>query len=95
MPWTYIFKSHISPIGFVVVWFAILRLYGASVGFGNPNLNFNYFVIILTLDLPFNKTSSIIFFPIYSWIIAIWLLIMIVVIAIYGTTYDVVFLITI
>jgi hypothetical protein len=44
----YIFKSLINPMGFVVVWFAILRLHGVSLGFGSPNLNLNCYVIILT-----------------------------------------------
>jgi hypothetical protein len=32
----YIFRSIIKPIGFVVVWFAILRLYGVGLGLGSP-----------------------------------------------------------
>jgi hypothetical protein len=57
----------------VVVWFAILRLYGAGLGFGSPNLNLNYFVIILTPKPPSGNTSSIVFFPIYTWITTTWL----------------------
>jgi hypothetical protein len=66
MPWTYIFKSWISPISFKVVWSTILKLYGAGLGFDNSNLNFNYFVMILTLDPPSNKTSFTMFFLIYT-----------------------------
>jgi hypothetical protein len=91
MPWTYIFKSQINPISFVVVWFAIFKLYGAGLSFGNPNLNFNYFVMILILDPPFNKTSFTIFFSIYIWITTIWLSIVIVVVATFGTTNDIIF----
>jgi hypothetical protein len=45
---------HISnqPHCFVVIWFAILKLYGESLGFKSPNLNLNCFVIILTLETP-------------------------------------------
>ncbi len=57
----------------MVVWHAILRLYGANLGFGSPNFNLNYSVIILILEPPSNNTSFIVFFPICTWIIAIWL----------------------
>jgi hypothetical protein len=70
---TYIFKSLIKPIGFVVVWSAILKLYGVGLDFRSPNLNFNYFVMILTPKLPSNNTSSIVFFLICTWITTMWL----------------------
>jgi hypothetical protein len=73
MSWTCTFRSLINPIGFVVVWYAILILYGASLGFGSPNLNLNYYVIILTPKPPFSNTSSIVFFPICTWITTICL----------------------
>jgi len=73
MPWTHIFKSLINSTSFVVVWFAIPKLYGASLGFRSPNLNLNHSVIILTPKPPSSNTSFIVFFPIYTWIIAIWL----------------------
>jgi len=85
MSWTYIFRFLIKPIGFVVVWFAILRLYGVGLNFGSPNFNLNYFVMILILEPPSNNTNSIVFFPIYTWIIAIWLFIVIVIVL----TYDI------
>ncbi len=81
----YIFRSLINPIGFVVVWFAIPRLYGAGLGFGSPNLNLNCFVIILIPKPPSNNTSSIVFFPIYTWIITIWLFIPTTTIPTFGT----------
>jgi hypothetical protein len=85
MPWTYILRSLINPISFVIVWYAILRLYGASYSFGSPNFNFNYFVIILTLKPPSSNTSSIVFFPIYTWIIPIWLFIATIIVLTSGT----------
>jgi hypothetical protein len=84
MPWTYIFRSLINPTGFVVVWFAILRLYGACLGFGSPNLNLNYFVTILTPKLPSKNTSFIVLFPIYTYINAIWLSIAITIVPTFG-----------
>ncbi len=62
-----------KPIGFVVVWFAILKLYGVGLGFGSPNLNFKCFMIILTLEPPSSNTSSILFFLICIWTTTIWL----------------------
>jgi hypothetical protein len=41
------------------------------LGFGSPNLNLNYYVIILTLKPPSNNKSCIVFFSIYTWITAI------------------------
>jgi hypothetical protein len=84
MPWTYIFRFLIKPIGFVVVWFSILRLYVVGLKFGSPNFNLNYFVMILIPEPPSNNTSSIVFFPICTWIIAIWLSNVIIVIPTYG-----------
>jgi hypothetical protein len=62
MLWTYILRSQISPTSFVVVWFAILKLYAAGLGFGNPNFYLNYFVMVLNPYPPSSKTSSIEFF---------------------------------
>jgi len=64
-------RSLIKPIGLVVVSSAILKLYGASLSFGSPNFNLNYYVIILTPEPPSNNTSFIVFFAIYIWITAI------------------------
>jgi hypothetical protein len=75
----------INPTSFVVVWSAILILYGASLGFGSPNFNFNYSVIILTLKPPSSNTSSIVFFPICTWIIVIWLYIATTIVRTFGT----------
>ncbi len=75
----------INPTGFVVIWFTILKLYGASLGFGSPNLNLNYYVIILTLEPPSSNTSSIVFFPICTWITARWLSIIIIIVPTFGT----------
>ncbi len=80
MPWTYIFISPINPIDFVVIWSTILKLYGVGLGFGSPNLNLNYFVIILTPKPPSSSTSSIVFFVIYTWITTIWLSITIIIV---------------
>ncbi len=44
-----------------LIYFTYCHLYGASLGFGNPNLNINYFVMMLTLNPPFNKFSQFIF----------------------------------
>ncbi len=85
MPWTYVFKSLINPTSFMVVWSAILKLYGASLGFGSPNRNLNCYVIILSPKPPSNNTSSIVFFPICTWIIAIWLSIVTIVVPISST----------
>jgi hypothetical protein len=85
MPWTYIFRSLINPISFVVVWFAILRLYGVGLGFGSPNLNLNYFVIILLPKPPSSNTSSIVFFLIYIWITTTWLFIATIIVPTFGT----------
>jgi hypothetical protein len=38
-----------------------------------PQLNFNCFVIILIPKPPSSNTSSIVLFPIYTWITTIWL----------------------
>jgi hypothetical protein len=81
----YIFRSLINPSGFVAVWSTILKLYAAGLGFRGLNLNLNYFMIILILKPPSNNTSSIKFFPICTWIIAIWLSIVIVVVPTFGT----------
>jgi hypothetical protein len=85
MSWTYIFRFLIKPISFVVIWFAILRLYGVGLGFGSPNFNLNYFVIILTPEPPSNDTSSIVFFLICTWITVIWLSIATTTIPTFGT----------
>jgi hypothetical protein len=73
MPLTYIIESLINPTIFVVVWYAILKFYGTSLGFGSPNPNFNCYVIISTLWPPSNNTSSIVLFLMYTWITTIWL----------------------
>jgi hypothetical protein len=57
----------------VVVWFSILRLYGVGLGFGSPNLNLHYSMMILIPKLASINTSSIVFFPIYIWITTMWL----------------------
>jgi hypothetical protein len=49
----------------------ITKLYGGSLSFGSLNLNLNCSVMILTPKPPSNNTSSIVFFPIYTWIITI------------------------
>ncbi len=98
MPWTYIFRSLINPIGFVVIWSTIFRLYGAGLGFRNPNLNLNCYVTILTPKLPSSNTSFIVFFPICTWIISIWLSIVTIVVFTSGTKeptcFSMVFLLT-
>ncbi len=84
MPWTYIFRSLMNPIGFMVVWFAILRLYGVGLGFRSPNLNLNYSMIILILKPSSSNTSSIILFPICTWITTIQLSIVTIVVPTFG-----------
>ncbi len=69
----------------MVVWSTILILYGVGLGFGSPNFNLNYYVRILILKPPSNNTSSIIFFPMCTWITAIWLSIVIIAIPTSGT----------
>jgi len=64
---------HISPTSFVMVWCNIFRLYGAGLNFGNLNFNFNCFVMILMLNLPFNITFFTKKIPICTWITIIWL----------------------
>jgi hypothetical protein len=44
---------------FVVVCSATFKLYGASLGFGSPNLNINYSVMILTPKPPSNNTNDV------------------------------------
>ncbi len=73
MSWTYIFRSLIKPTCFVVVGSAIFKLYGVGLGFGSPNFNLKYSMMILILEPPSNNTFSIVFFLIYIWIIVIWL----------------------
>jgi hypothetical protein len=75
---TYIFRTLINPTCFVFIWSIIFKPYGACLGFRSPNLNINCFVIILILEPPSNNTSCIVFFPLYTWITAIWLSIAIV-----------------
>jgi hypothetical protein len=82
--WTYLFRFLIKPTNFVVIWFAIFKLNGVGLNFGSPNFNLNYFVMMLIPKPSSNNTSSIVFFPICTWIIAIWLSIVIVVIPTYG-----------
>jgi hypothetical protein len=72
--------------------YVILRLYGAGLGFGSPNLNLNCSVIILTPKPPSNNTSCIVFFPIYTWITTIWLSIAIAVVPTFGIENQLVFM---
>jgi hypothetical protein len=92
MLWTYIFISWINPIGLGSGLIAILKLYGVNLNFSNPNFNLNCYVMMLTPGPPSNKTSSTIFSPIYTWIIATWLSIAIATITTFGTTYGTIFL---
>jgi hypothetical protein len=57
----------------VVIWSAILKLYGASLGFGSPNLNLNYFCDNINSRTSIQQQKYNVFFPICTWKIAIWL----------------------
>jgi hypothetical protein len=59
------------PKGLVIFRFAILKWYGAGLGLGKPNFVMKFSIIIFTLALPSMRTSSTMFFPTYTWIIAI------------------------
>jgi hypothetical protein len=61
------------------------QINGAGLGFGSPNLNLNYSMMILTPEPPSNNTSFIVFFTICTWIITMRLSIATIVVPIFGT----------
>jgi hypothetical protein len=54
-------RSLVKPIGLVVVWPTICRLYEVGFGLGKCNLVHNCVIIMLILEPPFKNTSSIVF----------------------------------
>jgi len=67
------------PKGLVIYWFGIMRWYGAHLGLGKTNFVLRFFVMMFSLAPPYNRTSSMMFFPTYTWITTIWLSIFIII----------------
>ncbi len=68
----WILRSLMRPISLVMVWSTIHSVFYVGLGLGNPNHFHSSFVMMFTLDASSNRTSSTIFLPTWTYIIAMW-----------------------
>jgi hypothetical protein len=69
-PMIWILRSLTSPTNLVMVWFTIQSVY--NVGLGLSNFNWSYFIMIFMPNSPFNRTSSTMFLPTWTYITVMW-----------------------